>query len=250
MKPVSPFVCVISYRRSGTHLTLDLLRHNFKAIYPDHLFVPEAITHNPDRFSDDSEKIAEILYGCQIPLFKTHLTHMEPPEGETLPPEILYFFQRIFMEAALIYVARDPRDVFTSYYHYLRRLGDIPEDMPFSDFIRQTDRIKDWCAHIDYWMDQPGITLLRYEDILTDPAPSMARCAEVIGLPAPKTVKMIPIEAKESTATDFIRHPDSSATLPRKGIVGDYKNHFSQDDLAFFMPLVERSMKKLGYQTD
>lgn len=88
-----------------------------------------------------------------------------------------------------IYIVRDPRDVAISFYYYLRREGQYSRSLGdwFQDFL--CGRIGSsgaWDEHVEGWLKASrgsfGISLIRYEDIFTDPFAVMRMIVDELGL--------------------------------------------------------------------
>lgn len=124
------------------------------------------------------------------PLFrKVHDACIDTAAGTPLfPPEATL---------ATLYMVRDPRDVAVSWAHFagveleeaVRFLCDAtatlrpaagrpPLDLP--------QRLLDWSGHVRSWRDAPDrrCRLLRYEDMVADPAATLARAATHAGIAA------------------------------------------------------------------
>ena len=89
-----------------------------------------------------------------------------------------------------IYIARDPRDVAISYYHYLVHFRPQRPDEAFTDFLDDfllgNVPFGSWNDHVIGWtrrMDDNDFMLLRYEDIKRNPEESLAALASFVGLP-------------------------------------------------------------------
>ena len=63
---------------------------------------------------------------------------------------------------------RDARDVYVSYYHYLKK--ELDDSLTFSQFLRKKDLYPSrWCEHVSSWLNQPNIIyILKYEDLLNN----------------------------------------------------------------------------------
>lgn len=103
-------------------------------------------------------------------LFKTHLPYRWLPRG-----------------VRCIYLRRDPADVALSYYRlygdYLRFSGSF--DDFFDRFLRGDLQYGSWFRHVEGWerhRDQPGVAVLDYEAMRTDPAGAVRTIAAALDL--------------------------------------------------------------------
>lgn len=162
-------------------------------------------------------------------------------------------FQRV------VYLIRDPRDVYVSYYHYLRK--KLPSNLAFSQFLKEkVDTPSSWKAHVHSWQDKSNVVAtFRYEDLLANTHEEVSRLASVLGIVADENKIREAIEASsfssmktieqkngrpftnesdKATATDFVR----------KGQQGDWVNYFSQEDLAYLSQNTKDLASRFGYQ--
>jgi hypothetical protein len=93
----------------------------------------------------------------------------------------------------LIYIVRDPRDVAVSYYHYHIKTRRIEEEHPVDRFVAryvagELDPFGSWGDNVGSWLGARAVTkgflLLRYEDLLLEPARELNRIATYMELPA------------------------------------------------------------------
>lgn len=103
----------------------------------------------------------------------------------------------------VIYIVRDPRDVAVSFYFYNLKTRVIPDGYPMDEFVTRfvaanvvpyADRVGCWQDHVLSWVrlraDKPGFRLVRYEDLLADPAKELTNLAPLLGIePTPSRVE-------------------------------------------------------------
>jgi aryl sulfotransferase len=95
-----------------------------------------------------------------------------------------------------VYIARDPRDVAVSYADFasvsidemIRRMADPTRTIPSRDAWRLpqfSQPLGTWSGHVLSWLNDAGMPLhlVRYEDLLADPAKELANVAVFLGLP-------------------------------------------------------------------
>jgi hypothetical protein len=166
-----------------------------------------------------------------------------------------------------IYVVRDGRDAVVSMYWHIKRVTGMEAD--FSDYLAtylegRLTGAGAWQRHVDGWLDSPAyaagdILLVRYEDMKTDAAAQLQRAADFLQVAVTPEAIADAVDAgslesmksreKESSG---IAHLESGETIPvvRKGVVGDWQNYFSDDDLDTFNRVAHRAMTRLGYGAD
>lgn len=116
----------------------------------------------------------------------------------------------------VIYIARDPRDVVVSQYHFQRKRKLVPDGFPFTKFVDrfiagQTCFYGSWGEHIASWLatrhGQPGFLLLRYEDMVEDTPREMAKVAEFLKVNAnPQQI----VRAVERSSAETMRKLEKS----------------------------------------
>ena len=93
----------------------------------------------------------------------------------------------------IICIVRDPRDVVLSYYDFQRKYRHIQDGYPMqdyvNDFVRGNLNSRDWGTwgeNVASWFYTRGKTkdflLLRYEDMMADPARELTRTAAFLGI--------------------------------------------------------------------
>ncbi|XP_019852760.1 PREDICTED: sulfotransferase 1C2A-like [Amphimedon queenslandica] len=153
-----------------------------------------------------------------------------------------------------IYVARNPKDVAVSFYYHTKRLlpyeftGDW--DCFFECFMKGEVDFGSWFDHIlDWWKhkDAENILFLKYEDLKKDLSGSVKTIAQFMGYSLDDaTIEKITRQStfdsmKDDPLATYDKVPDVQKVLAsdatpfiRKGIIGDWKNHFSPEQSARF----------------
>ena len=170
--------------------------------------------------------------------------------------------------ARYIYVARNPKDVMVSYYyHYVSGnglfefLGTLTWEIFFKLFMDDKTYFGSWFDHVLEWWkhkDDPNVLFLKYEDMHKDHPGAVRTMAEFIGVDlkpdvVDKIVKESTIDRmKANPNTNFSFMPSGSFALNyinpflRKGIVGDWKSHFTANQLSTFEAVYQEKMKCSG----
>lgn len=171
LRPTDVFV--VSYPKAGTHwvgfFVASLIAQ--RAGKPAEVTFKDWQEHVPllGLLGPDSDRILERENDADPRVFFTHA-----PWTDCLP--------------RVVYLARDPRDGFVSYFHHQHRT-----ETGFHGDVRQfaRDMVKgrvwpcDWADHVTGWLDNPkGLEplLLRYEDLKTDAAAEFRKLVNFIGL--------------------------------------------------------------------
>ncbi len=155
----------------------------------------------------------------QLHLVKTH----DPPEDA----------------GRAVYVVRDGRAASASFHRYLH---DFPghADASAADVVLGLTLFGSWGEHLDRWepLARPDTLLLRYEDLIADPAPQIARLAAFAGL--------TPVADWHN---DFDRLHELDPRFFRAGPVNAPAAALSPADAALFWAEHGDWMDRLGYGT-
>jgi hypothetical protein len=254
-------IVVATHRRSGTHWTLDALRNNSPDINAKFLTLEQMgrrhAFHVPlDAFCNELETLAGRV------LIKVHDL---PTATYFVGEQEQQFARRVLNESPIVYVHRDGRDVMVSLYHYVRSFRDDYADVSFADFLRMPNELDGetvlsrpayWAHHVTVWMAQPSLVAVSYHALENDYDNTVKRIADFLGVALNDAILPIgihPPKAKPSLLRrvkyrlGLKRQQVSSAVQPRKGKSGDWRNYFSDEDLAFFMDEAGEVMQRLGY---
>jgi hypothetical protein len=179
--------------------------------------------------------------------------------GEKTPEHALCIPQlsQAFPNARFIHVIRDGRDVCVSgYHHNLRTKGNaFLEKFPtFARYVDYTAR-QHWVPYITH--ARAAATDLgdrylevRYEALHHDPHAQVARMARHLGVDDTDAAVHASVQAGafDARANGQANGSETrSAGFYRKGVVGDWVNHFDPAALAAFRQHAEPLMRDLGY---
>lgn len=176
-------ILVASHPRSGTHLVLDLLRHQFRSCHNWRLWaLPlDYLYLNLERLSADERCFDELLAQKIInrprrALMKTHFSADWNSGWTSSEAKAPTGHWRQFAESAhLIYVIRHPLDVMASYKQFLSTIDPEIAKLNFWSFLtslhwdQNTDRLDWWFQHVQGWLEVHNVQFFRYEDIIEDP---------------------------------------------------------------------------------
>ena len=175
----------------------------------------------------------------------------------------------------MVVVWRDGRDITVSmYYHYLfqndkgnpritRIIGDklnfsdvndIHSNLPrFIEFIfsdKVTPRFS-WAEHVDAWRPRP-VQFVKYESLRLHAVDELRRLCNAFAVPHLDEALLQGIVQKYSFENQSGRKPgqENKSSFIRKGIVGDWKNSFSQSSREAFDFYAGRQLIDLEYEPD
>jgi len=222
-------VLIISHERSGTHLlinTIGLNFHRFKEGWAD---VPQ---------NQHESVVAQYFQQKrQDVIIKSHHQFYSFRDCYKIVKQNNHCF----------YCVRDGRDVLVSWYHHCKTMQFIRQNITFGQFLRMRlpeqreywyDRklsknmIERWKTHVESWIDK-DINIIRYRDLLNDFEKTLLQIAYIL------------YEVPNSKVKPELKVHHS--INPRKGIVGDWKNHFDEKDLDFFNQIAGSLNKQLGF---
>ena len=247
-------IWIVSYPKSGTTWVQQIVKLLQNGCKDDGRKIDQAIPY-VDKLSKDPTFHYQVNLS-ELPFpraFKSHLTYDLMPCG---PPNT--------KTCKYIYVARNPKDVTVSLHHDLQSRRVYPPHFHCSDFIpifmkgetvygNWFDHVLEWWAH----KDDPNVLFIKYEDMKKDLSGSVQQIAEFIGCTITKeeleaVVKQSEFESMKSNPLTNYSWKSEGLDKPfmRKGMVGDWKNHFSDEESAMFDTLYTDRMKESGLDFD
>lgn len=167
---------------------------------------------------------------------------------------------RIYSEcpARAVYLIRDGRDVYVSYYHY--RLPQLSPGTTFSDFLRREDHFPClWKDHIISWQRCPDdqILFIHYEDMIRDTAEELKKVVKFCGMQLDqhrinRAVMQSRFERMKKIDQEKGRKYNLTGTksFVRKGKPGNWREWFSEADKEFFKERAGEMLIMLGYEDD
>lgn len=168
----------------------------------------------------------------------------------------------IIEEAGRPYVVlvRDPRDLAVSWAHYIatqRRYAAVPDavreaplDARLDHYIEHVlPRTVRWATDWRVALDRQRGMLIRYEDMLDDAAAVMGRVFAhfEVGL-APDAVRAIVERRSFRRETGRAPGREAPGDFNRKGIAGDWRNHFTAGHAARCKAIAGGALIDLGYE--
>jgi hypothetical protein len=155
-----------------------------------------------------------------------------------------------FPKAKAVYVLRDPRDTLVSLFYYFNhpansrarwsaehQYASVAEFLrrPASTYLRWANSrygksnnvVERWVYHVKGWLDADETIVVRYEELKTDFRGVLERLSRFLSLELLPYLSPVGLE-------------DGPAILPRKGVIGDWRDHFTADDEVIVREAVEK----------
>lgn len=181
----------------------------------------------------------------------------------------------------VVYLYRDGRDIVVSaFFHWMRHYRDPkapahrearamarrlwgghfdPDDsrglLPRfieDQFERPMVRGHPWMRHVESWLDKPHVAYVSYEQLRERPHENLKRVAEhaqsggVEDWKVDAAVEKFSIERQTGRAAG----QEDRKHFIRKGVVGDWSNHFSPEAARAFDERAGALLVRLGYEPD
>ncbi|KAG0434794.1 hypothetical protein HPB47_018884 [Ixodes persulcatus] len=164
-----------------------------------------------------------------------------------------------------IYLARNPKDCCVSYYHHTKRLPVYGfQDGTFDEYFELfIEGLTDFGSHYENLLswyakkDEPNVLFLTYESIHADMKESVLKIAGFVDDQLAKA--LAEDEAKMAAVIDSTNvtnmTKDWDVQFVRKGVVGDWRNHFSEEqsrrmEQRFFKEMEGTSVPRLWDDVD
>ncbi|CAH1242269.1 SULT1C4 [Branchiostoma lanceolatum] len=254
-------VFIVTYPKSGTawlQRIVSLLRFGGDVSKTD-LKEQDKLVPYFEQKCGDSATFRELPEAPSPRLLKSHLNFSHAP------------VQLAQGKGKVIYVARNPKDLAVSYYHFHFMVTTLKNPTSWEqflqDFINGEVSRGAWHDHVLGWWEQkdsPNVLFLRYEDLQKNTRKQVGKVAEFLQWPVtPEVIDKVveqskfqkmatnpatnKVEGKEAKAGIF---DSSKGTFLRKGIVGDWKSHFSDEQSQWFDTFYQEKLGPTGLQFD
>ncbi|XP_029417638.1 estrogen sulfotransferase, testis isoform-like isoform X2 [Nannospalax galili] len=145
----------------------------------------------------------------------------------------------------MIYLCRNAKDVAVSYYYFFLMIPSYPKPGSFSEFVEKFMQGQvpygSWYDHVKSWWEKsknPRVLFIFYEDMIEDIRKEVIKLIEFLERkPSEELVNKIIQhtsfqEMKNNPSTNYTTLPEEImshkvSSFMRKGITGDWKNHFT-----------------------
>jgi hypothetical protein len=152
----------------------------------------------------------------------------------------------------IIYVYRDGRDAYASYYRWMRQKELISPDMSFHEFLKiQISADGSWGNHISAWM-LPNLDVrflaIKYEDLISDKCSSIRSIASFLDfeLSEQEMQRLADVSSFESMSS----MENKSDVVLRVGSQGASTVTFDEESVSLFKGREGEVLQKAGYQVN
>lgn len=176
----------------------------------------------------------------------------------------------------VVYLVRDGRDIMVSYYFHRQRglntqyrhaclkwmkqvygkeidMNDYDTYLPrFIEYEMETPSITqlNWPDHVNNWLEKDNVISVKYEDLLTNGSETLRFICNSISdknVTKERADSVIDLYSFKNMTKRKAGEEDRSSFL-RKGIAGDWKNHFNAEAVNIFDHYAGETLIKLGYE--
>ena len=165
----------------------------------------------------------------------------------------------------VIYIARDPRDVLISYYHYHLKLDRIGENYSLNEYTSQfvageLDSFGSWGENAGSWLEarqgSEGFLHLRYEDLLKHPEHELYKVASLLqaNVPDEQLVRAVSLSSakrmrvlEKEGSWKAMKNTRSDRAFVRSAREGVWKHELPAASVAKVETAWGGLMRKLGY---
>lgn len=177
--------------------------------------------------------------------------------GDKSTVQDVNLIRKIFPKAKIICMVRDGRDVAVSFAYHFKRGGKsdkFNDDGTFQEsYLKQV--MEAWCAysaHIRSNLSDRGLKVVKYEDLLANPRQVISEIYRFMEVPVDEAI--LDTVTKETSFENLSggRKPgeEDEKSYFRKGIVGDWKNHFDDKEKQIIKENGGEELIRLGYASD
>nr|XP_009673263.1 PREDICTED: sulfotransferase family cytosolic 2B member 1 isoform X2 [Struthio camelus australis] len=211
-----------------------------------------------------------VLNSDRVPWFSTRLgleSALSLPSPRLLTCHLpRHIFPKSFSHsrAKVIYTLRDPRDVVVSYYYFSKMCNSYEDPTSFEQFLRDFLNGElphgSWFEHVQGWLEmksRENFFFITYEELKQDLQGSVRRLCQFLGQDLDEDAIFSVVQ--NASFTSMRDNPMcSSILLPsdimdqtkgqflRKGICGDWKNHFTVAQSETFDRIYQDRMQGLN----
>jgi aryl sulfotransferase len=217
--------------------------------------LPEEIDRlRPLVYRQNALESEEMLY------HKVHDAWTRLPDGEPLIPADV--------TRAVVYIIRNPLDVAVSFAYHLnsgidKTIGIM--NNPAYTFCDREDRLHNqlrqrlltWSGHVKSWVDESGlpVLVLRYEDMSALPRETFSKAVTFIGLNHTPEEINTALEycaferlKKQEEISGFSEKNAKAESFFRKGVVGDWRNILTPEQIKTIIKAHGEVMERFGYE--
>ncbi len=250
-------IIIATYPRSGTHLTIDLLRKQFQECKSwkflgetkNNLYLDiDPILMSPPLSERDRKLALHCLSRSQRPLVKTHgsIPWLQSYNG---------WVEELVNGSDIFYVFRDGRKSLCSLHVFMKNY-DPAARCSISEFVRQevngVSRPRIWANHVLNWIDRPNVRALKFEDIIKNPRQAITDIGQILGLTPLYVEPILPTSVKSRwqglLATFTQTQPESTNHTPEEK-PAKWTEEWTYEDRKFFHEQAGDLLIRLGYES-
>jgi hypothetical protein len=207
--------------------------------------------------------LANALYrGATVDFHTIHKLIPEVGADEERPPALPR--PRLFKSHApyqsayprVIYILRDGRDVYSSYFHY--RQPDLPDDATFEAFLEGDRWPTRWSEHVEGWMnaaasESEDVLVVRFEDLKENSVRELRRMLSFLGKESiageriQQAVKASSFENMRRLERERGRKHGRVEDFMRNGEAGGWEEMFTEEARNIFRRKEGDVLARLGY---
>jgi hypothetical protein len=167
----------------------------------------------------------------------------------------------------IVYIVRDPRDVVLSQYHFHRKRRLVQDGVPVEQFVTRfvagsTSAYASWGENVAGWLatrhGRPDFLLLRYEDMMAQPALELAKLALFLGIAAdvPRLEQVVALcsadqmrklENQQAHLWSLTKNTRQDVPFVREAKAGGWKLNLPESSVAEIERAWGQVMQFLGY---
>ncbi|XP_048467029.1 sulfotransferase 2B1-like [Rhincodon typus] len=225
----------------------------------------------------DTFKVISLLWQWvyfQVEIILPHLSSKESSLHSTAVPSgphLSYEWKHLYVgtiqasQYSVVYVSRNPKDALVSSFHYHNMASFVDDAGTFEEFIHKflegNVMFGSWFDHVKSWWqrkDQDNILFVTYEELLQDMRSALLKLGEFLGKQlSDDAIEIIVTQTKfnnmrQNKMSNYSFVPkelmdQSKTNFLRKGISGDWKNHFTTAQTEHFNSVYTQEMKGIDF---
>jgi hypothetical protein len=220
-----------------------------------------------------------LIYQGESPVTFANLNRLVPMIYD-FPDRVLRSLPRILKShecfdpryPRVVHIVRDPRDVAVSLYYYNLKVRELADGFPMDEFVTRfiaahtvgyADRLGSWEDHTLSWLrlrqGRSNYQLIRYEDLLSDPAKELTKVAPLLGIcVTPDRVEravdlssadhMRSLEQKQWTEWRTTKGTREDIPFVREAKSGGWRKRLSEASVKNLEEAWGATMQTLGYE--
>ncbi len=237
-----PFYYVMEYPKSGGSWLADMIADYLQIPRPVGPVFPigfQCVLHGHWRYSPRYRRVFYLYRDGRdvvVSLYFRVVQNLRHPPYKTMPA----YYARRFPE--LVDPAHDPEDIRALLPRFIDRMRADTSGTPL-----------DWSKHVAEWaFGRPHVVTVSYEALLSGPEATLARIISVHSDRPIDRARLAATVHKYSFEQQTGRKAGTEArgAILRKGVAGDWRNHFTREAGEVFARHFGETLIRLGYESD